>query len=96
MKKIGIQLDQDIDIIVSNGHLQIGHTLYQNQYLILKAQKGDYKEYPILGVGIDDITNDEDTTEWKRRIREEFERDGLSVNSISIDNGEIKIDADYE
>lgn len=97
-KGIGMQIDGgDGDIAVSGGSLSIGSTLYQNQYVILKAQKGDIKEYPLLGVGIDGITNDTEMAEWKKSIRDEFARDGLTVDSISTAaDGAITINAHYE
>lgn len=97
MKKIGIQITADGDLALSeDGELQIGNTLYQNQYMILKAQKGDFKEYPLLGVGIDEITNDEDIPEWKKRIRENFTYDELIISSLSIADNQTFIVADYE
>ena len=96
MKKIGIQITEDGDLTLSEGALQIGNTLYQNQYMILKAQKGDFKEFPLLGVGIDEITNDEDIPEWKKRIRENFRYDELIISSLSIANNQTFIVADYE
>ena len=97
MKKTGIQITADGDLaLLEDGKLQTGNTLYQNQYMILKAQKGDFKEYPLLGVGIDEITNDEDTLEWKKRIRENFSYDELVIDSISISNNQTFIVADYD
>ena len=99
MKKTGLQISNtDSDLVVTNGELTIGDTLYQNQYIILQAQKGDLKEYPLMGVGIEDITNDDDLAEWKRRIRDEMKKDGLTVTKTEINTqtGEILIRADYE
>jgi len=93
MKKTGIQLTSDLELAInvvrdSNGlivsGLTVGDTLYQNQYLILRAQKGEIKEYPTLGVGIDDMAGDDDLNEWKKTIREEFAKDGLKVDQLSI------------
>lgn len=83
---------------VNGTGLSIGDTLYQNQYIIMAAQKGELKEYPMLGVGIADITNDNDLLEWKRSIREEFAKDGLKVSKLDIDKttGEMTLIADYQ
>ena len=96
-KGIGILLDQNGDIMVRNGGMVIGDTTLQNQYLILVAQKGEFKEYPTLGVGISDMLGDDDPLEWKKRIREEFAKDDLKVNKIDLNlhSGEINIDAKY-
>ena len=100
MKSVGMQLTTKGDLAIDtsdplNPTIQIGHTLYQNQYVILTAQKGEFKEYPTLGVGIGDMTNDEEIDEWKRRIIEDFRKDDLRVKKISIANNESFIDADY-
>ena len=103
-KKIGIQIDNtgDLSIMVQTDSsglitsgLSVGSTLYQNQYIILKAQKGELKEYPLLGVGIDDMVDDEDMTSWQKRIREELAKDGMKVSSLVIDNTGLDLKADY-
>ena len=105
MKKYGIQSD-GADVVISvkkdsSGKivsgLVLGDTLYQNQYFILKAQKGEYKFSPLLGAGIDDMTNDNEVLEWKKRIRQELTRDGMKVEKVDIDltSKNITIKADY-
>ena len=96
-KGTGILLDENGDIMVRNGGIAIGGTSLQNQYLILLAQKGEFKEYPTLGVGISDMLHDDDELEWKKRIREEFAKDDLKVNKIDLNlqTGNIVIDAQY-
>jgi hypothetical protein len=96
-KGTGILLDENGDIMVRNGSMVIGDTTLQNQYLILVAQKGEIKEYPTLGVGISDVLGDDDVLEWKKLIREEFAKDGLTVNKIDLNlqTGELEINANY-
>ena len=103
-KRTGILLTADGDIAIhpqldENGlivtGLVIGDTLYQNQYLILTAQKGEFKEDPLFGVAIEDMTNDDDVLFWKKRIREEFKKDGLNVERLDIANGVMNLKANY-
>jgi len=103
-KKIGIQLTDDLELAInpvrdSSGlivsGITVGDTLYQNQYMILNAQKGEFKENPTLGVGINDMANDDDLNEWKKAIREEFAKDGLKVDKLSITTSGMEIKADY-
>lgn len=98
MKKHGIQLNpEDGDLMIVNGTILTGVTLQQNQHIILAAQKGELKEYPLLGVGISDMLHDEeDKSVWKRKIREELNKDGMKVRHLTIDENIIKIEADYE
>lgn len=103
-KKVGIQLTSDLELatnvvrdstgLIVSG-LVVGDTLYQNQYLILQAQKGEFKENPTLGVCINDMANDDDLNEWKKSIREEFAKDGLKVNTLSITTSGMEVKADY-
>jgi hypothetical protein len=95
-KKIGIQLNSDGELAIVNGHLSVGNTLYQNQYIILKAHKGELKENPMMGAGIDDMANDDDVLGWKRTIREELARDGMKVSELTISGDELNIKADYD
>jgi len=104
-KGIGIQLigsgDLNMSVLRDENEMiisgiTVGDTLYQNQYIILKAQKGDLKENPVLGVGLDDMTNDDDILSWKKAIREEFAKDLLKVSTLTIDNSGITLQADYQ
>lgn len=84
-KRFGIQLDDETnDLKIENGHISIGETLPQNEYMILMLQKGELKEEPLLGVGISDMLNDNDILSWKRKIRDGLKADGMTVEQISI------------
>ena len=99
----GIQLtDYDIDIKVmkdSSGKIEsglvLGDILYQNQALILQLHKGKLHENPSVGVGITDMTLDNDLHIWSREIREQMELDGQTVNSVKITGEKIVIDSKY-
>lgn len=95
-KNTDILIDNDIDLIVSCGDLTVGDSTLQNQYLILAAQKGEFKEHPMVGAGISDCVNDDDATYWKHRINEELKRDGMTVSEIRIKNENIQINAEYK
>lgn len=96
-KNIDILLSSDIDIMLSNGDFVIGDSTMQNQYLILSSQKGEWKENPFIGAGIEDMLNDEGSEAyWKRGIAEELKRDGMDVKEVKIiNNGQININAEY-
>lgn len=77
--------------------LVIGNTLQQNKAMILIAQQGDFKFRPDLGVGIEDLVQSEDYLEYRHRIREHFEKDGLNVTRLDLyPNKKIVIEAQYE
>lgn len=85
------------DIKIENGHIAIGETLPQNEFLLLVMNKGELKEDPLVGVGISDMINDNDILGWKRKIRDGLKADGLTVEQISISSdGRIKkLEAKY-
>lgn len=93
-----LQVDTEHDALglIAQG-LEVGDTTYQNQAIILQSVKGEFKEYPTLGVGIADMVNDHETTGWMREIALQLEADGLRVKSVEIDifNNKLAIDASY-
>lgn len=106
MKDRGILIDADGDLkiglqrgiggVVVAG-LTFGNTLFQNQYVLLKAHKGELKEYPALGVGLSDILHEYDLTGWTTDIRSQLEKDGMQVNRVVFDRDRnLVIDAEYE
>ncbi len=88
---------QDAAGLIAQG-LEIGATTFQNQALILQASKGEFKEYPTLGVGISDILGDNEATGWKREIALQLEADGMKVKAVELDlkNNKLTIDAKYD
>jgi len=103
-KATGIQLLSNAHLAITpvrkggfiTSGLMVGNTLYQNQFVLLKAQKGELKENPMMGVGIEDMEGDNDMVAWKKSIRDEFTKDGLKVNTLTIDmTGNTNLKADY-
>lgn len=77
--------------------LIIGNTLYQNQALILAANKGEFKQNPALGVGIEGVLLDNDYLEWRRKIRLQLEMDGQTVTTITFNSTDnLTIHANYK
>ena len=76
--------------------LSVASVLFQNQALILRTQPGQIKEFPTIGVGLEDILNDNEINYWKRKITESFELDGQIIESLNIDNTGLKIMSNYK
>ncbi|MDR3286869.1 MAG: hypothetical protein LBT27_05460 [Prevotellaceae bacterium] len=105
MKNVGIQIGEEYDIAVKVRYdaagkiisgFVIGDVTLQNQQCLLLAEKGEIKEYPLLGVGIKNYLDDDGVENLTRAIRTEFVKDGIKVNKISFENSNIKIDAKYD
>jgi hypothetical protein len=104
-KDTGIQLKNDltpeINVVRDSSGLitsgfTVGNTLYQNQYMILVAQKGEFKENPTLGCGISDIANDDNFNQWQKDIRDEFAKDDMTVSTLSLSSEGMSLTAKYK
>ena len=97
-KRYGMQLDEaSNDLKIENKSIVLGETLPQNEYLLLVGNRADFKTDPTLGVGINEMLNDNDLLSWKRKIREGLQADGMRVDTISMSrDGKItELKADY-
>lgn len=93
-KSQDILLDENYKPIINNGDFVIGDSNDQHVELLLRANKGNFLEFPAVGVGFDQRRNGLfDQTTLERDIRMELEKDGYEIKEIAIDeNGEIYID----
>ncbi len=76
--------------------LQVGDVNNQNIGIILKMQQGELKGYPIVGVGIDNMTLDHDYLQYKHKIRHQLSAEGMQVKHLEINGKNIEIDASYK
>ncbi|MBN8834561.1 MAG: hypothetical protein ABS68_00295 [Niastella sp. SCN 39-18] len=89
-------LNDEYDLLFIAGDFAAGNSDVQHQVLLLLTDKGDWKEAPTVGVGIDLWLKDNDGDGLLGEIKKEFERDGLTVKNIEIGtNGKLNIDASY-
>ena len=95
-KDIDILLDENGDLLLDgNGDPVVGDVTQQNQKLLLETRKGDWKLYPLIGVGVQDFVDDEDPGALMREIRLQLKKDGFKIGSLKINGQTIKIDAKY-
>ena len=92
---IGILLDENFSLQLKNGTLVLGDTTYQNQKILLLAEKGEFKFRPMRGVGTKRYLETPNPDDLAREIRTEFIADGMTVNKISIQNEQLLVDAVY-
>lgn len=92
-----ILLDDDGDLLIENGDFVIGESDTEHIKSILMANKGDFKEFPELGVGMEELLNDDAITQFLIDAKKNLEYDGLQVNNISFtDEGKLNVDAKYK
>lgn len=83
--------DGRIDLDLTAGAITTGDTSIQEEALVLMTQRGEWKEYPLIGVGLADMVGDEDVRYWKREITENLARVGIRIKGVIIKNGQIEI-----
>lgn len=90
-------LDENGDLSIINGDFVTGYSDNQHQEHILVATKGEYKEFPELGVGIEQILNDDDWMSVLIEAKKNLEYDGMKIKNIKFeDNGNLNIDGYYK
>lgn len=90
-----ILLTADFDLQIKDGDLVIGESNQQHQQCLILAEKGAYKQFPDLGVGVMTYLKDENPDELLREIRLQFSGDGMKVKRLAFEGGKIQADADY-
>ncbi len=87
------------DLEIANGDFRIDEASQQNLTHILLSQKGSFKEYPVLGVGLTRYLNSPDSTA-RLRLENEIDKqliyDNFNVRTLDVnDLKNIKIDGNY-
>jgi hypothetical protein len=90
-------LDENLDLAIKGGDVVLGESTLQHQVLLLLSNKGEWRESPVVGVGLNNhLLNELPDDELRQVIRKEFERDGLQVGTIDLIDGLPRIEASYE
>lgn len=92
-----ILLDTTGDLKFLNGDVVIGYSDNQHQEHILIAHKGEYREFPELGVGIEQILDDDDYMSVLIEAKKNLEYDGMKINNIKLEeNGNLNVEGYYK
>ncbi len=92
-----IKLDKNDDIVITKGDFEIACSDKLHQKHIIKAEKGEYKQHPELGVGIEKYLNGEEYTAMLIEIKKHLEYDGMIINDVSVNKkGELTVDGKYK
>lgn len=91
-----ILLTENDDLRIENGDFVIGYADNQHQKHILIATKGEYKEFPELGVGISKMLSDDDFTNMLIEAKKNLQYDGMDIENISFnEKGKLIIEGRY-
>jgi len=89
-----ILVNKEGDLELSGGDIVTGDSQTQDIEHIMLAQKGQFTQFPLIGVGIRQRLNGPlKPAALKRDIRIDLESDGFNVNSIDISEGQVQVDA---
>ena len=92
---IDILIDEDLEF--EDGDFAIGISDKQHIKHILKAFKGEFKEFPELGVGIEQMINDDNYMDVLIEAKKNLQYDGVEVKNIKFtDEGKLNVDGRYE
>lgn len=88
--------DSDGDLTILNGDLFINDSDSQHVDFIVTADKGQFRQFPLVGVGLRRFINGPfNQQEIRQAIRLNLESDGYNVRKVSISNdGKAKINID--
>jgi hypothetical protein len=90
-------LDENGDLATQDGDFVTGFSDNQHQEHILIATKGEYKEFPELGVGIVQMLCDDDWMNVLIEAKKNLEYDGMKINNVKFEeNGNLTIDGYYK
>lgn len=85
----------DGDIELSSGDIIMIEPTEQHKRDILLASQGDFGEFPLMGVGIEDYLNSEDNGSMLRQISLQMQHDGIKIRKVEFINGQLEIDGNY-
>jgi hypothetical protein len=91
-----ILLRDDFTVRIENGDFVLDRSDAQNQQLIVKANKGNYLEFPTLGVGIDNYLNsalEQHIVKLKKDIQVNFALDNYALVTLSVNGDTINFTA---
>lgn len=87
-----------LDAVLVNGKLVTGECTAQNQWLLLASEPYAFGQSPFACVGATGYLDDDGEVagDLPVDISKKFRIDGMTIRSININNGKVKIDATYE
>lgn len=87
--------DTDFDLSIVNGDISVLESDSQHIDHIITADKGHFRQFPLVGVGIVNFLNSStEEQEIRQIIKLQLEADGFAVRQIKISGSNIEIDAE--
>lgn len=81
----------DNDLVVYQGDFFIAYADFQHTAHVVEADQGQYKQWPLVGVGIRRYLNGDIDGTVRRLIQVQLDSDGIKSRNITFADGELKI-----
>lgn len=92
-----ILLTEGFELQFENGQLVRGKSTEQHQKLLIITDKGDWRFSPEMGVSARSyLKDDEDNGGLLPELKEQFERDGMTVKELKLLSDRIIVNAEYK
>ncbi|MDR1199063.1 MAG: hypothetical protein LBK94_08665 [Prevotellaceae bacterium] len=89
----GILTDSETgDLMINGGSLVLGDVAGQIVEHVLIANRGEYKEFPLIGGEIDKMRNGNPDTFWRGQFKDMLSACGVNITRLDADNGNINIE----
>jgi hypothetical protein len=89
-------LDMDGDLLINDGDITIGYSDDQQKNILLVSDKGSFKEFPGVGVGLQNFLESEDNGgDLMAEMRRQFVADGITIQRLSFEQGQYFLDGSY-
>lgn len=89
----GILIDSETgDLLVEQGGLVIGDTEAQTVETVLVANRGEFKESPLIGGELTKQLSGGIDVMWPGEVKKMLKACGVSCERVKVENGEITIE----
>ncbi len=75
------------DLRIEKGDFVIGDSNLQHAAHIIEAEQGQFRQYPLIGVGVIKMLNSTISGSEKRKIQLQLESDGYKAKEIRFEEG---------
>lgn len=87
MKRRDLIVDETDELKIKNGDFVVDDADMQHVEHIIQVQKGEYKEFPLLGFGVQGyLKTNTPPFEFKRDLKIQLEYDGYKNANLSLTN----------
>ena len=93
---IGILLNENNDLSVKNGTIEVGDIKAQVVELVISANKGEFKEVPLIGGEINKKIGENTDLFWRDRVKKDCKAMGVELKNVTITGSEIEIEIQYD